>query len=305
MIASTATAPYGIYHFGRFAVYSVLTNMIAVPVSGVLVMPFALVAVLLMPLGLEKWPLIPMGWGVDICNWSAKVVAALPYSAVSLPGMPLWGMVVFTLGGAWLCFWRSGWRWWGTAAMAVGLASVLAAHKPDLIVDGRADAFAVRLADDSLLIGPKGGRITRESWTRKAGPASAEDWPLLGASADGRLDCDVGRCLYRAKGRTVALVLDDDALERACDGADLVIARMPSRHRCKGAGRVIDRFDLWRRGSHAVWLEPGGIAVENVLDWQGERPWSYHPRKRRVIDKPEARPDEVPATQPPPPAEDD
>ncbi len=36
---------------------------------------------------------------------------------------------------------------------------------------------------------------------------------------------------------------------------------------------VIDRFDLWRRGGHALWLSPEGVRVETVRAQRGERPW--------------------------------
>ena len=36
---------------------------------------------------------------------------------------------------------------------------------------------------------------------------------------------------------------------------------------------VIDRFDLWRRGGHALWLSPEGVRVETVRAHRGERPW--------------------------------
>jgi competence protein ComEC len=36
---------------------------------------------------------------------------------------------------------------------------------------------------------------------------------------------------------------------------------------------VIDRFDLWRGGTHAIWLDPEAITIETVDGWRGERPW--------------------------------
>ncbi len=41
----------------------------------------------------------------------------------------------------------------------------------------------------------------------------------------------------------------------------------------QGPRVVIDRFDLWRRGGHAIWLSPEGVRVETVRAHRGERPW--------------------------------
>jgi len=40
---------------------------------------------------------------------------------------------------------------------------------------------------------------------------------------------------------------------------------------------VVDRFDLWRRGAHALWLEGDGARVVTVAEGRGERPWARAP----------------------------
>ena len=53
----------------------------------------------------------------------------------------------------------------------------------------------------------------------------------------------------------------------------MVISREPVRGRCKGPDLVIDRFDLWRQGGHAIWLGEKEIRVETVRERRGDRPW--------------------------------
>ncbi|MCA1908808.1 MAG: ComEC family competence protein [Magnetospirillum sp.] len=278
LVAGSATALYGAYHFNRFALWSVLANMAAVPLTGVLVMPSAMLSLLLMPFGLEGLALVPMGWGVAAINWVAAQVASLPGASLLLPPLPLWGLVLFTLGGLWLALWQGTWRLWGLAGMAAGLAGFLTVTPPDVLVDGRGYAFAVRMKDGSLLVN-RGGRLLRDTWERRAGPLSAEAWPKAATSADQRLACAPGFCLWRDDGRRVAYVQKDEVLADACASADWVIAAVPVRDKCRGRARVVDRFDLWRQGAHALWLSSG--RVESVAAWQGDRPWSHHPAKRR------------------------
>jgi competence protein ComEC len=290
LIAGTATAIYGIFHFNRFAVWSVVANMLAVPLTGFWVMPWALAMFLLLPLGWESLALVPMGWGVDGVNAVALWVAGWPSSAVTVPVLPVWGMVVFTLGGSWLCLWRRSWRWWGLLPMAVGLASMALVRPPDLLVDGRGDGMALRTVEGRLLLNGRGGRILKETWSRRAGPEAPERWPKTSSSRDGRLRCDDKGCLWRADGRVVALVKDETAPEAACAGADIVISSVPLRGACRGAKLVVDRFDLWRRGPHVLWLGAEGVRLDSVADWQGDRPWSWrpHPRKKQPAQAPEA-----------------
>lgn len=286
LIAGFATAVYGIHHFNRFAVWSVAANMIAVPLTGFWVMPWALVMFVLLPFGLESLALVPLGWGVEGVNWVATWVASWPSSAVTLPILPLWAMVVFTLGGCWLCLWRGRWRWWGLLPMAVAVASMAFARPPDLLVDGRGDGLALRTGEGRLLLNGKGGRILKDTWSRRAGPEAPERWPKKSSSRDGRLRCDETGCLWRVDGKVVALVKDEDNPEKACAGADIVVSSVPLRGTCREARVIVDRFDLWRRGPHSLWLGPNGASVETVAGWQGDRPWAWHPHPRKKAKAP-------------------
>src|SRR3546814_5004911 len=46
---------------------------------------------------------------------------------------------------------------------------------------------------------------------------------------------------------------------------------------CPSAGTVIDRFDLWREGAHALWLRPEEVEVVSVGETRGDRPWVVSP----------------------------
>ncbi len=64
LVASLATLPFAVYHFNRVAVFTTITNLAAGPIIGFVIMPFVLLALLLMPLGWEYWPLKLVGSGI-------------------------------------------------------------------------------------------------------------------------------------------------------------------------------------------------------------------------------------------------
>ena len=76
LIAGLATTPFAIYHFQRAAPLSLIANLAAMPVVGVVVMPMALFAVVLMPFGLEALPLTIMSYGLDWMMLVANTTAA-------------------------------------------------------------------------------------------------------------------------------------------------------------------------------------------------------------------------------------
>src|SRR5512132_1798410 len=89
-----------------FQIYGIAANMLAVPVTGFWIMPWAVVAMLLMPFGLEGIALTPLSWGVDVVIRVAEEVAARPGAVVLLTPMPTWSLGLITLGRLWLCIWR-------------------------------------------------------------------------------------------------------------------------------------------------------------------------------------------------------
>jgi competence protein ComEC len=273
VICTLATAPYTIFHFNRFAVYSIVANVLAVPITGFWVMPWAMVSCALMPFGLEAWGLGAMGWGIELIAAIAAMVTAWPGAVAVLPSMPLPCLALVTAGGLWLVIWQRRWRLWGLAPIAAGLLGIALVRPPDLVVAEDAKQLAVMSADGRYMVQGKLRPVVAETWTRRAAGDLGPAFPAAGASADGKLSCDPLGCLYRARGRTVALPREAGALDEDCRTADLVVAVEPTRRRCRGAALVIDRFDLWRNGAHAIWLDPGAITVETVADWRGERPW--------------------------------
>ncbi|MBL6432451.1 MAG: ComEC/Rec2 family competence protein [Alphaproteobacteria bacterium] len=83
-----ATGAIGAYHFHRIAPLGPLINLIAMPLVSVLVMPMAVLALALLPFGLEVLPLSVMGLALEqvagVSSWAQEatpdegVIGALP-----------------------------------------------------------------------------------------------------------------------------------------------------------------------------------------------------------------------------------
>jgi competence protein ComEC len=280
LIATLATGPYSIYHFNRIAHYGVFANMVAVPLTGVWIMPWAVMAVFLMPFGLERFALIPMGWGIDGIGAIAEYVAGLPNAVSVVPAMPIAGLAIITIGGLWLCLWQRRWRLAGLPVMVLGLATILFTRPPDLLISEDGRFFAVVAPDGRLLLSKKrANKFVTDNWLRRSDTEVAETIAVDGNGAGGRLACDSLGCIYRAFGRTVALVQQPMALLEDCGMADVVVSLEPVRVPCKPTTAVIDRFDLWRNGVHAIWIgDDGNIEIRSVRELRGERPWVVDPR---------------------------
>ncbi|ANC93071.1 DUF4131 domain-containing protein [Azospirillum humicireducens] len=275
VVATLATLPFALFHFQQIAFYGVLSNLIAIPITSFWVMPWSLIAYALMPFGLEAPALIAMNWGDRAVIWTAEFFGRLPWASITVPAMPVEGFAVLVLGGIWLCLWTRRWRWLGLLPIMAGLASPALVTRPDVLVAADGTVMAVRTPDGRLSAsGKTGGRVT-ETWRERDGERTAADpWPVAGGWSEGErsLSCDLLGCLYRVKGRTVALPRLPDALDEDCGTTDAVVTAAVARG-CR-SGVVVDRWSLRHEGAHALRVTAGGIEVETVRGLRGERPWT-------------------------------
>ena len=81
----------------------------------------------------------------------------------------------------------------------------------------------------------------------------------------------------------------------ACTAA-VVVSAEPVRLECSTQVPKVDRFSVWREGSHAIWLEPGGARVLSDRGVRGNRPWVIPlPTRTRLPPGVPLRPAEVDA----------
>ena len=290
VVVTLGTDPFSIFHFHKIVLYSPLANVIAVPISALWTLPCGVIACLLMPFGLERLALVPMGWGIDVTIWVAEHVSAIPGNLWHMPRLPAWGLTLVAFGGLWLCLWQGKWRRWGLIGIAAGMASMLLTRPPDIVTADFGRFVAARTdAGDYYVLGGNDERIVKSLFAEETG-ANLLAWPATGASAD-PLACSDRGCLYAARGKRVAIVTDERGLPAGCDTIDAIVSQVPAGFACRKQIPVVDRIDTWRRGAVALWLDPGGIAVSGVNDSRGDRPWVPHPVSRAQRDR-LAKPDD-------------
>jgi competence protein ComEC len=281
VVVTLGTYPFAIYHFHHVALYSPLANVIAVPLSAVWTLPWGVVASLLMPLGLERLALLPMGWGIDVTIWVAQHVSALPGNVWAMPRLPAEGLLLISFGGLWLCLWRCPWRRWGVVAIIAGIVSMALTRPPDIVVADGARFIAARAPDGHYFVSAdRGENVVRSFFASETGE-DMKAWPVAGSSPESELDCAGDLCRYTAKGRIVAIVTGAAGLPVRCSGLDAIISQVPAGFRCRSMMPVIDRIDSWRRGAVALRLDRDSVAVESANESRGDRPWVPRPHPSR------------------------
>lgn len=289
LVATVMTAPFAAYHFDRLTLYGLASNMLAVPLTGFWVMPWAVIVLIAMPFGLEAWPLVALGWGCDAILWIAHVFAKLPGATLLIPGMPVAGLLLMSAGLLWLCLVIGRARWLGLAALGLGALAPLGHDAPDILASGNGKLIAVKDADGQYRFNSsRAAKIPAETWLRRnaqakrlpfpAPPAGTAEAPVAGDSSTGDSStgdsCGKDMCRFATPAGYVTVALNEAGIAPACWSGRLVISLEPVEGYCPSAERVIDFFDLWRHGTHAIWIDDdGSYRIERAFD-TGDRPWT-------------------------------
>lgn len=279
-VGSLATMPYAAFHFDRATHYAVLGNLGAMPIMGFVAMPAAAIAVIAMPFGLDAWPLHVMGWGIDAMLAVGRFVSHMPGAVSVVSAWPVPALLLVSIGGLWIAFWRAHWRWFGLGPVAAGLLLAFLVRPPDLLVARDGQTVAVRGADGALHLMRRAADLySANEWLKRDGDSRSADVAI--AAPSDRVRCDAWGCIAHARnGEAIAAVLRADALAEDCARTDIVISAVPVRQACAGPKLVIDRFDVARNGAYAMWLGKT-LDVETSEADRGQRPWSEPPSRRR------------------------
>jgi len=155
--------------------------------------------------------------------------------------------------------------------------------RPDIMVAQNGTLVAVRDASGKLAALPvKGSKYDLERWLEYDGDGRTASEAQRSAA----FTCDAVGCVAHVKGATVAVTRHPAAVTDDCANADVLVLDMPRPADCTTPGTVIDVFDRWRNGAHALYLEPGSggaarrVRLETVAAHRGERPWSVMPPQK-------------------------
>ncbi|SEQ82053.1 competence protein ComEC [Faunimonas pinastri] len=254
LVASAATAPIAAYHFQEFSPYSLLGNLLAMPVVDFVVMPAGLVALLVIPFGLEQVPLWFMGHGIRITQDLAAWVGTLRGATMLTPSIPTLSLAIVMAGFLWLVLWQSRWRLLGLPLIALGFVLMpLLQRPPDLVVTPNGRTVAVRLDSGALgVAGSRPGSFAIEQILGKEGPAR----PPSDHLRDG-WSCDREACVAIARtGVTVSQVLDPAAFAEECGRADIIVTPLEAPPLC-AARLIIDGPKLKRTEAQTVRFKKG------------------------------------------------
>ncbi len=268
LIAGLATAPFAAAHFNMFAQYGLLANLLSVPVMGLAVMPGAVLAGLLSPIGLEApgvWVMTQgLAWILAVAHWVAELDGSVTWLAS--PGTR--ALPVVAISGLFLCLWQGWFRLAALLPLAGAFVLWNSSPRPDLLLSDTGGLLGVMTVEGRALNKEKGDGFAASLWLENDGDIA------LQVDAAERADFNRNRVIAELGANLVLYDRRRDwtdvDLAQACVDFDFVLAvRAETVLGCPG----ITAPELKRLGSIALSTKEGGLEVVTANGLRGARPW--------------------------------
>lgn len=312
LIGGFSTALFSIEHFHRVTAYGLPANLAAMPVISFIVMPFGMMAMLLMPFGLDGLFWQVTGFGLDLVIKIAKTVSSWGGN-IDVGRLPGWYFPTTVFGFLLLTLLRTRLRHIGTAIVAASTMTVAllpVSEAPDIaiaedgglvaVVDGEAmasnrekppafifqqwqRALAIEDHEKPVMIkgvnapiAPEGERLQlardQQNEARKAMRQASATNP------SSRFSCLKGAwcSVLLNNGKKLIAINNAAYLGPACDTADIVVTPVRLRFdRCRSGALLFTGETLRKTGSVELRFTDKGIEVATAFDTL-LRPWMRH-----------------------------
>jgi competence protein ComEC len=221
-VAGAATAPFAAAQFNQVAVYGLVANLLTVPVMGSVIIPGAVLALILWPLGLSGPVWQVMEWGLEWILGVAARIAALPGAVEQVPTPPGWMLGAVALSGLFVLLWQGRARWVGAVPLLAALLSWPLAERPVLLISEGGRLVGLWQEGARGLSRDRGEGFVARIWLEndgdaadQAGAAARPVWQAAGQGARAALP---GLTVWHGSGRRAL-----EEASAACARHDLVI----------------------------------------------------------------------------------
>lgn len=270
-VAGLSTAPIAAAHFNAIAHYGLLANLLSVPLMGVLVMPAAILALLLAPLGLEGLGLWLMGLGLRWILGVAHFVAGLEGARGFVPAPGPAVLPLIALGALFALLWQGRARWAGLGPVVAGFLLWTQVERPAVLIAEGGTLVGWLGPEGRALSRPKGAGFVARVWLENDGDGVDQE----GAAARAPPPEGAGPAVLHLPGKRAL------AAKAGCEGPEILVTSVPGAARDRPLGppcQLLDPVTLRESGALALYPAPGG-GWRRVTARQrsGERLWTRWP----------------------------
>jgi competence protein ComEC len=270
-VAGLATAPISAFHFNQIAQYGLAANLLSVPAMGAVVMPSAVVAILLTPLGLDGLAWAMMGVGIDWILFVAGKIAALNGAVVYIVKPATLVLALIASGALMLVLLRRPVRLVAIAPVVLGFWLWTITERPQVLLSANGRLMGVVKDGKRVLNRSRGSGFVASNWLENDGKGATQEMASLGmAKGKTRLesvsigDVDVAYIWQKD--------VDQQEVAALCSSFNLVI--LPQSKLTRNGCEILNQSSLKVTGSVAIDAGKAGFVITGARQVTGTRLWS-------------------------------
>lgn len=282
LIASAVTTPISMAIFNRLSLQAILGNLVAIPLTGFIIMPALLLLVFSIPFGGLEFIGLIASRSIDVLTYCSIYTAHLPGAAIPIPQPPGAFLGFFVMGVLWLLLWREKWRYWGGIPVIVSFCLLAIPQDPMIVIDSKGYVAWYDGADLGNFA-DSNNSFTEDVLKRHYGCVSIKD-----ETGDVVRLTILGNEIILMNGSQKGMKRDLSKQIRLCQDHDLIITRYPLGLKCRPDEATVIEMgqkywprqktkDAFLRDSTYIMFTSKGFMVQQGKDHQGNRPWSVKP----------------------------
>ncbi len=276
LVAGIATAPFASWHFHKIAVYSLLGNLLAMPVFTILVMPFLFIGVCLMPLGLEGTFFQIASLGLLSVQQTSAYTADLPGAVWAIGSVSPVSLLLEAMALVMVCIAYERLKYVGLALLLISMVVRTNHVQPDIWLDHKGGVILPHGDKDRTpIVFGKPNKFALRLFFEAVGmpdTASSKIQKIQNAI------CDAHGCTIKLDDKLISIRSFVEDVETDCQFADLIVVpgSLSSRQQvaCEGA-KVLT---LSKTAGSLVYLRENQWIIKRP---QSDRIWDRAAQKGR------------------------
>ncbi len=245
--AGFATEPFAAFHFHQLMPYAMVGNIIAAPLIELIIMPFLVLGLVLLPLGIGGWPLVLVDWGLMQLKALSAFISSLPHAVMQVNAFSQTILLCAIAALVLLVCLRTRLRLLGLVPAGIGLFMFMHTHPPEVL--GLQNLVSIGVQDLYGKIGivqSKPSDFAIKAWQRAFGADVVSAAPVTGLDCAGA-QCHLGTQLLIS--HTAPTVAD-------CSKFSIVISAAMIPPECHAPIKI--GGDITAAGPFLLWRHAGG-----------------------------------------------
>lgn len=143
-VVSIILIPIILKHFFSLPNYSVITNLIVIPLMSFFIMPLTLISLILIPMDSASTVLNLLSYGINLVVYISNYISSLPYAVCNNGYITEDCCIIFLIGLFWLTIWQTNWRLIGFLPISISFIMMFNIKMPNIVFDSNRMILAIK-----------------------------------------------------------------------------------------------------------------------------------------------------------------